>query len=697
MLKKLFLILIIISLPVIFFLFSKKETKAQTQTVTLGPWQAKNLPNASHQLPSYARGNYFYILSLADGNIYKTTIVDGQMTDLENAGPHAPRPHGFVIVVADNVPYAFKNGHVLRFNTDANNNVSGVSCLEWASESCEQPPADAFGDIKYMWDSAVYVPFASNKYIFHLGGFNMNGHEYNVDKVHRKTLPLTAPVRFEQVGTAPVNKPYKAAFFKASEQYGFIYMGTLDNVLWRIRVNSDGSLGQWQETGQFPTGENNRGDMFVIDNQLFVIRGSKVSQSTINTADGTISTWRDSPPLPEQQITLTWSANDTEPASYGIIGNYVCVTGSTKVFCAEINRGTQPSTSPNPTATTGPAPTLAPCPTTLAKDSHIIFPFQSDRISNLAIFNAAGGLTVTANNSTQSCKLTVSNIQITGPIGLEYTTATIDLPAGLYTLFISGPRSLKSQFNQIKLTSEQTLTCPNPPQPTDCGDLNNITTRSTRKLLSGDANHDNIVDIIDYELFRQTAGFSATGNNADFDYNGQVEYKNGVNDDFEFLKNNFGKYGNNFNSSTPVQKPTSSSSVPTTTPAIPTQGQGSGTINGIFTIRANGNTYINAMVAIWNWPPTGEYQSSLHDLAILNPPVTQPTNSDMTIIYSISGLTDGQKYIVSPSVIKSGGQAITINPQNYCSDTNGSITDPVLRQSGCPVTVPGFLNFTITL
>jgi len=312
--------------------------EAQGAVTTLAAWQSTALPAQAHQLPSWARGSYCYVHTF-DGCIYRTSIRDGRLTDWQNAGCYAGGPQGYAVLVADNTPYAFRNGHVIRYDMDASNNIRGLSCLEWASQSCAGAPGTAFGDIKYFWDSAVYVPLAS-RYIFHLGGFNMTDHAYDVRTIHRKALPLTAPVNFAPTGNAPTTTPYHAAFYRASDGYGFIYLGTLEQTIWRMRVNADGSTGPWETARMAPQGENNRGDMFVIDNQLFVIRGRKVYQATIDEATGALSAWRDDPPdLSELQVTLTWGVTEPEPASYGVIGDYVCVTGTTRVFCAQIKHG----------------------------------------------------------------------------------------------------------------------------------------------------------------------------------------------------------------------------------------------------------------------------------------------------------------------------------------------------------------------
>jgi len=318
-------------------LWSPVGAEAQGEVTTLEAWQSRLLPSQSHPLPSWARGSYFYVHTF-DGSIYRASISNGRITAWQNAGNYAGGPQGYVVLVANNTPYAFRNGHVIRYDIDASNNIRGLSCLEWASQSCAGAPSTAFGGIKYFWDSAVYVPLAS-RYIFHLGGFNMDGHAYNVNTIHRQALPLTAPVRFAAAGGTPTSRPYKAAFYRASDHYGFIYMGSLEQCIWRIRVNADGSTGAWEVAHGYPQGENDRGDMFVIDNQLFVIRGSKVYQATINETTGALSQWSDEPPdLPERQVTVTWNATEPEPASYGVIGDYVCVTGTTRVFCAHIKR-----------------------------------------------------------------------------------------------------------------------------------------------------------------------------------------------------------------------------------------------------------------------------------------------------------------------------------------------------------------------
>ena len=60
-------------------------------------------------------------------------------------------------------------------------------------------------------------------------------------------------------------------------------------------------------------------------------------------ATGALSAWSDEPPdLNELQVTVTWGLTEPEPASYGVIGDYACVTGTTRVFCAHIKRS-QPS------------------------------------------------------------------------------------------------------------------------------------------------------------------------------------------------------------------------------------------------------------------------------------------------------------------------------------------------------------------
>ena len=199
-----------------------------------------------------------------------------------------------------------------------------------------------------MWDTAVYVPAATgHAYIYHLGGFDMTSYSYDLDDMHRTSAPIAQEnayfQKLEGIVT-PTKNPNKAAFYKKpdSSGEGYIYMGDrLSSKIYRIHIkeNMAQASESWLDSGDLPEGNGNHlGDMFVIRDSLFVIRGSKVFRAIINARNGSLSAWDDSPPdLPEAQIDINWHWANTEGASYGIIGDYVYVTGPQKVYFAKIS------------------------------------------------------------------------------------------------------------------------------------------------------------------------------------------------------------------------------------------------------------------------------------------------------------------------------------------------------------------------
>lgn len=359
--KKIF-ILIFIFLICTLFILQKRKTFAQT-SITLGSWN-ETAPFAdgnhkSHPYPSFSIGSYYYVHTTdSSGNgdrfiYYARQETNGSLSTWTKATvDHGGGPHGYTGVVADNLFYHFRNGHIVRYNMGANGNIVDTSLLESSVDT-------TFDGNKYVWDTAVYVPFDSRKYIFHLGGFSFSGYEYKND-LFRIELPIRQGDKFQKIGNTPSGRPYKAAFYKAGPNYGYIYLGNRDSgVISRIQVNKDGSVGSWNETRGMPQGTgNNLGDIFIIGDQLFVIRGKKVFKATINKETGTISDWDDSPPdIPEEQIDVTWGDGHPEGASYGIIGNYVYVTGPKKVYYAQIIGAGQPTSTPTSTS-----PTRTPTP-----------------------------------------------------------------------------------------------------------------------------------------------------------------------------------------------------------------------------------------------------------------------------------------------------------------------------------------------
>lgn len=334
--------------------FTEPVNQTQSSGVTLGPWQETanfaDEEHRSHPLPSFAVGQHFYVHTktndgFSDRRVYfASQRPDGSLSRWSVAlSDHGGGPHGYTAVATENTAYHFRNGHIGQYV------IEQGTGLIWEIKLLENTAyREPFAGDKFMWDTAVYAPFATgNSHIYHLGGFDMKSYEYEFNEMLRTTAPIAQQnAYFKQVDglVGPTSNPNKAAFFKKSERdgEGYIYMGDRNtSKLFRAYVKEDigNSPELWMDLGYLPEGNgNNLGDMFVIEDSLFVIRGSKVFRATINPTDGSLSPWDDSPPdLPEAQIDVNWYAANTEGASYGIIGDYLYVTGPKKVYYSKIS------------------------------------------------------------------------------------------------------------------------------------------------------------------------------------------------------------------------------------------------------------------------------------------------------------------------------------------------------------------------
>lgn len=563
-------------LAVFIVFFSQKKTSAQSQTTNLGPWQQSAVfPNdTTHPMPSFVAGNYYYVLLRNTQIIYARINQDGTLGQWQiastNHGEGSGR--GYAAVVINGIPYMLRFGRVEKFNIDQNS--GNVISLDQVGAS------NGIGDNYYYWNSAVVADFGTNQYVFNLGGFDCCGapHYSTNNRIFRSSNALANPWQWVEMNiTKPYRNPYKGFFYKdPGGTYGYIYTSDLEQTvnpdpLYRIKVKSDGSFeGNWINTGNLPTkdaaDDNSLGDSFVVSsNNLFITRGKKVYRTLINSNDGSLTGWTDiNSNLPVRQIDKPWGpsvdGDHSDGQSYGIKGNFVYLTGPDRVYFAQILGSGQPTptntpvpsstgTPPTNTPTRVPSPTNGPIPTTPCSginNASITFAFQPDRVRFVGNFNNSGGLTILAVNNTGQCSFTRNNISIvynsTNSGGDYWTEQPIQLPSGNYSFYLSGPRNLRQQFNGIALSPNQALDC-RTQNNTGCGDLGDINIRITKMLATGDANRDNVINSIDYELYRIRVGQTGTGNNSDFDYNNSVEFIQGNNDDFLHFKNNFGKQG----------------------------------------------------------------------------------------------------------------------------------------------------------
>lgn len=308
----------------------------------LGEWQKTadfaDANHVSHPLPSFARGNFYYIhtKTLVDANdrvLYSAKQnPDGSLGNFQMAsGDHGGGPHGFTAVVAGGEAHHFRNGHIARFPLDDLGQMNGdVVLLEGGVDT-------SFGGNRYVWDSALYAPFgAGSPRVFHLGGFSFTGYDYRPN-VFQSDVPLSAA--FTSAGIDhPNTRPGKSAFYGVpNTDFGFVYTGESGgNRLWSAMAKADGSIGPFVELSLLPAGTGNeRGDFFVAGQTLFVVRGSAVFAADI-LDQGALSAWQSLPALPEDQIDMTWGDGHLEGAAYGIIGGFVYLTGPKSVFYAEI-------------------------------------------------------------------------------------------------------------------------------------------------------------------------------------------------------------------------------------------------------------------------------------------------------------------------------------------------------------------------
>ncbi len=378
------LFLLLITLLCLGFYSSVSSPKSQNvgaqTTPQLGAWQSTaSFPGQGHPYPSFVHDGYYFVNSTDSRKVYSGKPgADGNITSWQQAWGDHGGVHGFTAVQTDNSAFMMRNGHISEYPFTANGMMENRDYTFY-----ETSLSASFGGRLWVWDTAVYAPLTTGKYIFHLGGFNCppktcpDSYTYRGD-IYFARLPMGNKFTYtgkQHPDFSPTanggDGPGKSVFFapNGGADYGFIYTTrNLHNSLYKIRVNSDGSLDNWERLADIPAGNGNqRGDLFVIGNTLFAIRGSKVFSTNLDPASGALAGWSDDPPdLPEAQIVSPWG-NHLEGAAWGIIGNYVYVTGDTKVFYAPIQSagGGSTPTVAAATPTTGTQPTVPPgsCPT----------------------------------------------------------------------------------------------------------------------------------------------------------------------------------------------------------------------------------------------------------------------------------------------------------------------------------------------
>ncbi len=311
----------------------------------LGTWHATEPfadgSHGSHPLPSFAAGSYYYVhtkaLDGADDRILYSAWqnADGSLGPWQiGSMDHGGGPHGYTAITLDGVPYHFRNGHIARYDLTADGKMLGDVVL------IEDNVDTAFGGNRFVWDTAVEVTFAGGaRWVLHLGGFSMTPYAYRRD-VFRNAIPPQPT--FEDTGADhPAERPGRAALFAPSgAEWGYVFTGVAGGAsLWRVRVHANGEVGAFESLPDLPSGTGNeRGELFVAHQTLFAIRGSVVVRAPLSDT-GDLGAWEPQPPLPEDQVDVTWGDGHLEGASHGILGDFVYVTGPKRVYYARIVTG----------------------------------------------------------------------------------------------------------------------------------------------------------------------------------------------------------------------------------------------------------------------------------------------------------------------------------------------------------------------
>ncbi len=118
----------------------------------LSAWQeTASFQGRGHPYPSFAVNGRYYVHSTNDRDIYMgTPDSSGNITSWQLANDDHGGIHGFTAVVADGVPYHFRNGHIIKYNLASDGAITSFIRLEPAGDLNA-----AFDGRLYVWDSAV--------------------------------------------------------------------------------------------------------------------------------------------------------------------------------------------------------------------------------------------------------------------------------------------------------------------------------------------------------------------------------------------------------------------------------------------------------------------------------------------------------------------------------------------------------------
>ena len=289
--------------------------------------------HVSHPLPSFARGNRYYVHTLRGSSdrvlYFAERQGDGSLGGWQVASSdHGGGPHGFTAIVAGGEAYHFRNGHIARYPLGDDGVMPGD--VDLREDSVER----SFEGERYVWDSAVTVVLNGGSFVFHLGGFSMTPYSY---RRHVMRAPVPIGGSFAGVGREhPAGRPGKSAFVGFGD-HGFIFTGDSGgDHLYRARVEASGDLGDFAELANLPDGTGNgRGDLIGIGHSLVTVRGARVFVADVRS-DGSITDFSHAGDLPEEQIDVHWGDGHLAGRAADVIADHLYLTGQRSVHYAPI-------------------------------------------------------------------------------------------------------------------------------------------------------------------------------------------------------------------------------------------------------------------------------------------------------------------------------------------------------------------------
>lgn len=287
--------------------------------------------NSTHPFPSYLANGYYYVHDKQTGKIHYAKVqgdscLAGWQDSSVNLNDTAGR--GYTALVVDGYGIGLRFGREEKMVTGANGDVVSIDQLEGQ---------DGVLGNRYFWNSAILVELGGRKWAYQFGGYIMLHGPWQT-KTYRAEASASNLWYWEEYGPDfDQGQPYKGAFYTPDGNRGWIYVADQNGNLRKTLVNSNGDLGGWGSAGpNFPG--SGKGDYFVVNDQFWVIRGSKVYMGNIDPASGNIDVFSDAPPdLPDEQIDVDWRATDTEGPAYGVYNNTIYVTGKDRVYFLPLN------------------------------------------------------------------------------------------------------------------------------------------------------------------------------------------------------------------------------------------------------------------------------------------------------------------------------------------------------------------------